>query len=231
MGLAVSTSWNAFRHTGALSIVSEIAALDFHAIELGFNLPFEVVEGMAGLVERNKIQVVSLHNFCPIPDDIPRERALPDCFSMASTSPEERARAVLQTKKTIDTAASVHAAAVVLHAGRVDIPDRTRELIEMYGRGLKDTDEFRAARRSVIGQRKEAGEPYLANALASIEELERYAAKKGVLLGVETRFYYREIPNFEEIGLILKRFAGSCVRYWHDTGHAQLMENLGFCRH
>ncbi|MCX7927554.1 MAG: sugar phosphate isomerase/epimerase [Candidatus Omnitrophica bacterium] len=231
MGLAISTSWNAFRHTGALSIVSEIVALNFFEIELSFNLSYEIVEQFAGLVERKKIQVVSLHNFCPYPEELPRERALPDCFSLASPNQEERKHAVQLTKRTIDTAASLAAKCVVLHLGRVEIPDYTKELILLYEQGQKDSLQFKQIRSDIQIERAQNSSIYFEQALVSLDELQEYASRKDILLAVETRFYYREIPNLEELKIILQRFRNSNVRYWHDTGHAQVMENLGFYRH
>jgi sugar phosphate isomerase/epimerase len=231
MSLAISTSWNAFRHTGAEELILEIKALGFNEVELSFNLPGELVRGIASLAKEGSVKVRSLHNFCPIPEGVKRELALPDYYSLASLNAEERLRAVGQTKKTIDTAAALKAEAVVLHCGRVEIPDRTRNLIDLYNRGLRDSAEFQKLKADIIRERNSCFQPYLDNALKSLKELDQYSRQKNIRLGIETRFYYREIPDLKEIGIILDAFKGSQLFYWHDTGHAQLMENLGLARH
>lgn len=231
MGLALSTSWNAFRYTQGEKLILEIKALGFTEVELSFNLTLAMVEGIAKLVKSRTIQVVSLHNFCPIPDGLRREEALPDYYSLASLSEEARQLALRQTKKTIDTAEELEAKAVVLHIGRVEVPDRTRQLIGLYQNGLSGSGEFIRLRNEIIQEREEAVKPFFANALKSLDELNRYAIKKSISLGIETRFYFREIPALEELGVILSKFEGGNLFYWHDTGHAQVMECLGFNSH
>lgn len=231
MTLAISTSWNAYRFDDGEKLLFEISQLGFKAVELSFNLSNEMVEAISDSARRLDIDIVSLHNYCPIPDKLSRKQALPDCYSLASLDKEERFLAVKYAKRTIDTAARLGARVVVLHCGRVEIPDYTRQLINEYNQGKNNSAEFLELKEKMLHERSAVSSKFLTQALFSIEELNAHAKLKGVLLGIETRFYYREIPNIDEIGVILDKFNNSQVYYWHDTGHAQLMENLGLAKH
>jgi sugar phosphate isomerase/epimerase len=231
MSLAISTSWNAYRHNCGEKMLFEISGLGFKAVELSFNLDAGMVKGIASCAGRFNIAVTSLHNYCPIPDGLSRQEALPDCFSLSSLDEDERRAAVEQTKRTIDTAVMLGAKAVVLHCGRVEMPDYTRQLIGLYEQGLISSPEARHLKEDMLRLRGQIAGDFVSRVLFSLDELNSYAGITGITLGVETRFYHREIPDIDEIGLILDKFSGSRIGYWHDTGHAQLMENLGFLKH
>ncbi|MCG8429734.1 MAG: sugar phosphate isomerase/epimerase [Candidatus Omnitrophica bacterium] len=231
MGLVLSTSWNAHRHTDAKRMLAEIAELGFDGVELSFNLTRSMVRTIERLVKRSSLRVVSVHNFCPIPDRVIRPMALPDCISLSSDDESERREAVRYAKRSVDTALSVRAHCVVLHCGRVAVADRTPELCSLYEEGLKDSDEFVRIRDQMIEERRRRAPKFLESVMRSLGELENYARGRNVALGVETRFYHREIPSFNELGLILNAFKGAGVYYWHDTGHAQVTETLGFASH
>lgn len=231
MTLAISTSWNAYRFDDGEKLLFEISQLGFKAVELSFNLNSKMIDEIAGSARRLAISIESLHNYCPIPDGLSRKQALPDCYSLASLDKEERFLAVKYAKRSIDTASGLGAKVVVLHCGRVEVPDYTRQLVNLYNQGKKNSAEFMELKEKMSRERAIEAGKFFVQALISVEELNAYAKLKDVLLGIETRFYHREIPNIDEIGIILDKFRNSQVYYWHDTGHAQLMENLGFLRH
>lgn len=231
MRLALSTSWNAFRHGGGRDLVFEIQKLGFEEVELSFNLTSSMVEDIALHALKGAIRITSVHNYCPIPTGLTPSQALPDCYAMSSCNEKERVQAVQFTKRSIDTAYRLGARTVVLHCGRVEIPDKSRALIKLLETGKKDSAEFVSMKNELIAERKANAQPFLENTLKSLAELNTYAREKNILLGVETRYYHREIPTFEEIGIILREFSNSQIGYWHDTGHAQVTENLGIAKH
>jgi sugar phosphate isomerase/epimerase len=104
-------------------------------------------------------------------------------------------------------------------------------LISLYKNGRIGEPHFQHLKSRMQEERTEKSKAHFDSALRSLEELQRFAKNLNILLGIENRFYFREIPSFEEIGMILGRFKGAPVFYWHDTGHAQLWENLGFIKH
>ena len=67
-------------------------------------------------------------------------------------------------------------------------------------------------------------------AFHSLRQLAEYAGQHGVVLGLENRYYCCEIPNLDEVELLLDEFSGT-TGYCHDTGHAENQARLGFTPH
>jgi sugar phosphate isomerase/epimerase len=231
MGLALSLSWDAFQNRPCSEMLFEIRQMGFLDVELSFNLSAARLQEIEKGLKSSGMRAVSVHNYCPVPDGLRPEQALPDCYSLASLEEEERSLALRFTRNTMDTAVRLGAKAVVLHCARVEVPDRTRELIALASAGKKDSQEYKQIMDDALTQRAQRVKPFFERILKSLDELNSYAQRKGLFLGVETRFYWREIPILDEVGVILEKFKGSRVLYWHDTGHAEVMERLGFSSH
>jgi len=57
------------------------------------------------------------------------------------------------------------------------------------------------------------------------------AESRSIKLGCENREALEELPFESDCSLFFREFSSPAVTYWHDTGHAQIKENLGFIRH
>lgn len=226
---ALSTSWNAWKYSHAKGIIEEIRGLGFQRVELNFALTTGIVKEMISLKRRGVMEVVSVHNFCPIPNGISRKQALPDTFSLASLDEGEREKAVYFTRKSIDTAAKISAQALVLHVGKVQIEERIRTLALAYDSG--DRQSYNRLKAQMEKERKAKAKKAFSQVLKSLEQLCHYAQKQKVKLGIENRYYFCEIPSIKEMEIIFKTFPHPTICYWHDVGHAQVYENLGLIKH
>jgi sugar phosphate isomerase/epimerase len=168
------------------------------------------------------LTVASVHNFFPLPPDMPRERASGDLFNLASPDKETRLIAVRLTQRTLEQAAELEAGVVVLHLGWVEgLEDRkvTREAALAGG----PTPELKAHQ-----ELRRAKAPAALDAVSfALDRVVARAVQLGLALGLENRFHAFQVPNLDEAAFLLERFAGAPVGYWHDTGHAHNRELAG----
>jgi sugar phosphate isomerase/epimerase len=229
--LAFSTSWNADGRLTPTALLTTISAFGIDAIELSYQHTEEDVTAISASCRSMGMEIVSVHNFCPRPAIPDRGRSLSEILLLSSLEEAERQAAIEATRRSIDTAAASGARALILHLGRVEIPSLTRELVELYRCGREDSKTYREMLNRMVKARAERAGPYFEKVLMSLDELCPDAARAGVSLAVENRFYHREIPSLDECREIMERFRTGPISYWHDVGHAQIMEDLGFCRH
>ena len=229
ISLAVSTRWNAFRHPTGEAIIEEILGLGVDRVELGFDLTVSQAEGVRRMVEQKAVRVDSVHNFCPMPMGV--LRASPEVWLPASPDPRERNAAVRHTTNTIQFAASLGASCVVVHAGYVRIRPDTHKLIDFLSSWWHTPERYERRKRKIIARREEAAFDCVENLTHSLDELAPIAGAAGIRLGIELLPTWESIPTEAEAEALMRRYPGGEIVYWHDIGHGQTRENLGFGSH
>lgn len=226
---SLSTCWNSRRHTDGRAMLEEIRQLGFEYAELSHGIRLSLVPGVLEAVDAGVIRITTLHNFCPLPIGI--NHAAPNIFKFTSRDRRERERAVRQTFQTFDLAQRVGAKLVVLHMGSLDMRDYTHKLLELVGAGQANTPRYERLCWEVEERRQERRDAHESHAYEILALLEREAARRGLMLGIENREALEEIPFETDFGFLFMQFNSGVVRYWHDTGHGQIKENLGFINH
>jgi sugar phosphate isomerase/epimerase len=228
--IAFSTCWNSGRHIAGDAMLREIKdQLGFDLIELGHGIRLSLLPGVQKLFEDGEVRFTSLHNFCPLPVEV--MSASPDCYTFSSSSGQERQRAVKQTLQTIDFAARLGASFVVLHLGKIPMKPVTDPLIALAKAGEMFSREYVRRKVNAVAKRESAAPAYLANVKECLKPIIEHAATKNIRLGIEGRRGYEEIPSEREIPALLDEINAPHVGYWHDFGHLQIKENLGFVDH
>ena len=210
-------------------MLEEIREMGFQYAELSHGIRISLLPGIFDAVEAGVVKISTLHNFCPLPIGV--NHAAPNIFKFTSEDRRERENAWRHSLKTIETAERVGARLVVLHMGEIDMKEYTDRLIDMVGEGQKESGKFEKLCMEVMEKRESRKERYVDLANEMLKRLEEEARKRGLMLGIENREALEEIPLETDFMFFFRDFPGGTVRYWHDTGHAQIKQNLGFIDH
>ena len=224
--LGISTVWKSGELKDGQKLMECFAGLGFREVELEYRISGDTFKQIKQFLNKAKdLKIVSIHNFFPVPDIL--ETGGADVFHFSSEDREERSLAVKYAVKTIQIASELGARAVVLHLGMIQMDTVSKELFSLYDAGKVGSDEHERKLEEFRMLRNQKRGGALDMMLLSMDEVQKAAEKYDVDVGIENRYYFRECPNYEEMGVIFKKFGGGRIGYWHDVGHAKVQENLG----
>ena len=224
MEFALTTRWNAGRHTSGEAMLQEILELGFRRVELGYDLRADLVPGVRKLVAAGTVRVDSLHNFCPLPVGV--AKATPEVFTFTDSDSGIRAAAVKHTEKTIRFAAEIGARFVVVHAGYVDMPRLTDQLLEMFNHDGPGSPAYEKIRQRLFDLREKGAKRHLGWLRQGLDQLLPLLDETGVTLGLELLPWWEALPSEVEMEPLLRAYDTPRLRCWYDVGHTFIRENL-----
>ena len=226
---SLSTCWNSKRHTDGRAMLREIRDLGFAYAELSHGIRLGLLPGILEAVDAGEIKISSLHNFCPLPLGV--NHASPNLYEFSDERPRQRELAVKHTLKTFELAERVKAPVVVLHLGSMDLKDYTEKLTGMLERDGKKSPKYEKLRAEAAAKREANKGKAVERVYETLRIILPEAEKRGLKLGIENRQALEEIPLEGDFEFFFREFDSPNVVYWHDVGHAQIKENLGFLDH
>jgi sugar phosphate isomerase/epimerase len=228
--LALSTSWQSGGSITAEKMIEEFKNLGIKGVELNYQTSENQFLQLKRLLKPSGLKVVSVHNFFPIPlvKSVKKNaKGGGDLFLLSSPDDEERQRAIKYTIKTIEHAVEMNAAAVVLHCGFVEMNHEMQVLYQYFNSNRLDSKEAQIFIHNKLKEQDSRKPGHMDSLLASLDCLVSVAEKQGVLLGLENRYHYHELPGPDDFKVIFDTFKGAPIGYWHDSGHAHANESLG----
>ncbi|HTJ00582.1 MAG TPA: TIM barrel protein [Dongiaceae bacterium] len=226
---SLSTCWNSARHTDGRAMLREIRDLGFEYAELSHGTRISLLPGIVDAVDAGEIKISTLHNFCPLPMGV--NHSAPNLYKFSAERDRERELAVRYTFKTLEFAERVKARLVVLHLGSIEMKDYTHKLVELLGKDAGRTPKYEKLCAEADKKREAKKDGYVERMYDTLRKILPEAEKRGILLGCENREALEEIPFERDFPQLFRDLPSPNLRYWHDTGHAQIKENLGFISH
>lgn len=226
-GYSFSTMWNIRRHSRGEDMIEEIRSLGFEQVELNYNVTTELMKTITPLIEKQVIQVSSVHNVFPFIEDKDYDT---DSMMLGFDDIEKRKRSVELLIGSIDYANRYGAQGVVIHPGEVpfnyNIDAELKRLMREHG---KESQEYRKLWAEMIDRRNELAPIHVKRIQESLEVVCNYIVQKNidVKLGIETRSRCNQIPTLQEANQIIDHLQGAPVYLWYDIGHGMLMDGMG----
>lgn len=230
--VSFSTCWNSHRHTDGYAMLREIADLGFEHVELSHGIRMSLVPGILQALQEGWIRVSSLHNFCPLPVGV--NQAAPNYFEPTAADTRERQNWVRQTRQTIEFAERVGAQRIVCHGGsvRFAMGDPEAKVSGSFeGRNPQDvlaSQGYQELLHKQLHRVRGKAEKALPRLAESFQAVLPEAQAKGVVLGLENRDGFCELPLDGDFGGFLRQFPdGSGLGFWFDSGHARTKARWG----
>ena len=224
--VSLSTMWARGRFKHMAEFVAKAREFGFTGIEAHNSLSPEMLDELI----KTSVPISSIHSPCPAclsSEGIPIAG-----LSLSSIEETERRQAIGFARKTIDLASRVGARAIIIHMGEVPVsPNLEEKLHQLYDEGLAESKEYIQTREQLISERSFKAPRCLEAARRSLDELSKYSKQQGIMLGLESRFYFHEVPDINEMGELLSGAETNSVGYWHDVGHVEVQQRLGFTPH
>jgi sugar phosphate isomerase/epimerase len=210
--------------------------LGFTHAELSHGIRILLLPGILRAVEEGVIKISSTHNFCPLPAGI--SQAAPNLFEPSASDRKEHDQWLRHTKRTLDFTAQIKANVCVLHLGSVKFwlfsPARKlKAFLDKHPATVTDTDpKYRNTLRKAGEKMRARMGPAWKQTLASLGEINAYAADRGITLGCENREKFDELPLDDDFPAMFGALGeNTACGYWHDTGHADIKVSLGLINH
>ncbi|HAO78855.1 MAG TPA: sugar phosphate isomerase/epimerase [Verrucomicrobia subdivision 3 bacterium] len=224
-----STCWNSARHTDGRAMLREIRDLGFEYAELSHGIRLSLVPGILDAVNAGEMKISSVHNFCPLPVGVTGPS--PNLYEFSADRERDHQLAIKHTINTLDFAQRVGAPLVVLHFGSMDLKDYTGKLKELLERGEKGTPKFQKFVAEANAAREAKKKKFYDRSRETLRHLLTESKFCGLKFGIEIREAVEELPVESDFKSLLEEFPAPKVYYWHDTGHAQVKQDLGFINH
>jgi sugar phosphate isomerase/epimerase len=220
--LSLSTMWAIGRFQGLTDFFREGKRLGFRRFELNHAVDSAMLDSLS----LDKV-ITSIHEPCPA--DISTALLKEHNWLISAAQEDERQQGVAAVRRSIDLAHELGAGAVIVHPGRVDMdPEYEATLIRLYQEGKAGGQTYERAKERCAVARDAEARPNMQSVRRSVIELAEYADRNGIQLGLENRYHYYEIPSPDELDELLDLGLGATVGYWHDVGHAQVLQHQGF---